>query len=64
MDGYLLKGYSCPLSAVTARHPQVCALASALVEDITGRPVTSAASETAAHGADSESTTSRMLSVG
>jgi predicted ArsR family transcriptional regulator len=39
-DGYLLKGYACPLSAVTAKHPQVCALARALVEEITGRPVT------------------------
>ncbi len=35
-----LQGYGCPLSAVTARHPQVCALAQALVEEITGRPVT------------------------
>ena len=39
-DGWHLQGYGCPLSAVTARHPQVCALAKALVEEITGRPVT------------------------
>ncbi len=40
-DGeYTLQGYACPLSAVTAKHPQVCALARALVEEITGEPVT------------------------
>jgi predicted ArsR family transcriptional regulator len=38
--GYTLQGYGCPLSAVTAKHPQVCALARALVEEITGQPVT------------------------
>lgn len=38
--GYTLQGYACPLSAVTAKHPQVCALARALVEEITGEPVT------------------------
>lgn len=37
--GWRLQGYGCPLSAVTARHPQVCALAKALVEEITGQPV-------------------------
>jgi predicted ArsR family transcriptional regulator len=38
--GWHLQGYACPLSAVTAKHPEVCALAKALVEEITGRPVT------------------------
>lgn len=38
--GYALQGYGCPLSAVTAKRPQVCALARALVEEITGQPVT------------------------
>jgi predicted ArsR family transcriptional regulator len=38
-EGWRLQGYGCPLSAVTARHPQVCALAKALVEEITGQPV-------------------------
>jgi predicted ArsR family transcriptional regulator len=38
--GYTLQGYGCPLSAVTAKHPEVCALAQALVEEITGQPVT------------------------
>jgi predicted ArsR family transcriptional regulator len=36
---YLLQGYGCPLSAVTAKHPQLCALAQALVEEITGEAV-------------------------
>jgi predicted ArsR family transcriptional regulator len=39
-QGWRLQGFACPLSAVTARHPQVCALAQALVEEITGQPVT------------------------
>ena len=39
-DGWRLQGYGCPLSAVTAKRPEVCALAHALVEEITGRPVT------------------------
>jgi predicted ArsR family transcriptional regulator len=39
-EGWHLRGYGCPLSAVTAGHPEVCALAQALVEEITGRPVT------------------------
>ena len=39
-QGYTLQGYGCPLSAVTAKHPQVCALARALVEEITGQSVT------------------------
>jgi predicted ArsR family transcriptional regulator len=39
-QGYMLQGYGCPLSAVTTKHPQVCALAQALVEEITGQSVT------------------------
>lgn len=39
-EGYMLQGYGCRLSAVTAKHPQVCALARALVEESTGEPVT------------------------
>lgn len=38
--GWRLQGYGCPLSSVTTRHPEVCALAQALVERITGLPVT------------------------
>ncbi len=39
-EGWHLEGFACPLSAVTANHPEVCALARALVEEITGRPTT------------------------
>jgi len=38
--GWLLQGYGCPLSAVTAKHPEVCAVAKALVEEVTGQQVT------------------------
>lgn len=38
--GWRLQGYGCPLSAVTAKHPEVCALARALVEEVTGAAVT------------------------
>jgi predicted ArsR family transcriptional regulator len=38
-EGWRLQGYGCPLSAVTARRPEVCALAQALVEEVTGLPV-------------------------
>ncbi|HYC31363.1 MAG TPA: winged helix-turn-helix transcriptional regulator [Gemmatimonadales bacterium] len=38
-EGWRLRGYGCPLSAVTGGHPEVCALAQALVEEITGAPV-------------------------
>lgn len=37
--GWHLRGFGCPLSEVTARHPEVCELARALVEEITGQPV-------------------------
>lgn len=39
-QGWRLQGYGCPLSAVTAKHPEVCAVAKALVEEITGQQVT------------------------
>ena len=39
-EGWHLQGCGCPLSAVTAGHPEVCVLAQALVEEITGEPVT------------------------
>lgn len=38
-EGWRLCGYGCPLSAVAAEHAEVCALAEALVAEITGRPV-------------------------
>jgi predicted ArsR family transcriptional regulator len=37
--GWRLQGYGCPLSAVTATHPQVCELARTIVQDVTGRAV-------------------------
>lgn len=39
-DGWRLQGYGCPLSAVTAGHPELCELGKALVEEIVGEPVT------------------------
>ena len=38
-QGWRLQGHGCPLSAVTAQHAQVCTLAKALVEEVTGRTV-------------------------
>ena len=38
--GWRLQGYGCPLSGVTARSPEVCSLAKALVEEISGQRVT------------------------
>ena len=35
-DGWRLQGYGCPLSAVVSERPEVCELAKALVEEITG----------------------------
>lgn len=39
-DGWRLRGYACPLSAVTRHHPEVCELARTLVEEIAGAPAT------------------------
>lgn len=41
-QGWRLQGYACPLSAVSAKHAEVCSLAKALIEEITGQPVTEA----------------------
>jgi predicted ArsR family transcriptional regulator len=38
-DGWLLQGFACPLSQVTAQHPEVCELARSLVEEIVGGTV-------------------------
>ena len=39
-DGvFVIRGYSCPLAAVTPGHPAVCKLAETLVAEITGVPV-------------------------
>ena len=39
-DGWRLQGYGCPLSAVTSEHEEVCELGKAMIEEITGAPVT------------------------
>lgn len=38
--GWRIQGHGCPLSSVTASHPEVCALAGAIVEEVTGQRVT------------------------
>ncbi len=39
-DGTLvIRGYGCPLAAVTLDHPEVCRLAEALVAEVAGVPV-------------------------
>jgi predicted ArsR family transcriptional regulator len=39
-DGALvIRGYSCPLAAVTPEHPEVCSMAEALVAEVAGVPV-------------------------
>jgi predicted ArsR family transcriptional regulator len=39
-DGALvIRGYSCPLAAVTPDHPEVCRMAEALVAEVAGVPV-------------------------
>lgn len=37
--GWEMQGHACPLSRVTADHPQVCSLVTAIVAEITGQPV-------------------------
>ena len=39
-DGWRLQAHGCPLSAVTAGHPELCELGKALVEEVVGEPVT------------------------
>ena len=38
-DGWRIRGFGCPLSAVVAGHDEVCLLAESLVAEITGLPV-------------------------
>ena len=38
-ERWILQGFGCPLSQVTGSHPEVCELARALVQEITGQPV-------------------------
>ena len=37
--GWNVEGYACPFSAVTAEHAEVCEMARAMIEGITGLPV-------------------------
>jgi predicted ArsR family transcriptional regulator len=39
-DGWSVQAHGCPLSAVTAGHPEMCELGKALVEEVVGAPVT------------------------
>jgi len=39
-EGWRLQAYGCPLSAVTAGHPEMCELGKALVEEVVGAQVT------------------------
>src|SRR5690349_16266810 len=39
-DGVVIRGFSCPLAALVADHPEVCQLAEALLSEIVGVPVT------------------------
>lgn len=34
--GFVIRGYSCPLAAVTPDHPEVCRMAEALINEVTG----------------------------
>ena len=36
---FVIRGYSCPLAAVTPGHPAVCKLAETLVAEVVGVPV-------------------------
>lgn len=38
-DGWFIRGWGCPLSAVTSEHADVCQLAVALIEEVTGERV-------------------------
>ena len=39
-DGsFVIRGYSCPLAAVTPNHPEVCRMAESLVTELAGIPV-------------------------
>lgn len=37
--GFVIRGYSCPLAAVTPEHPQVCRMAETLISELAGVPV-------------------------
>ena len=37
--GFVIRGYSCPLAAVTPDHPEACRMAETLVAELTGLPI-------------------------
>jgi predicted ArsR family transcriptional regulator len=37
--GFVIRGYSCPLGAVTPDHPEVCRMAETLISELAGVPV-------------------------
>ncbi|MDQ3862342.1 MAG: winged helix-turn-helix transcriptional regulator [Actinomycetota bacterium] len=37
--GFIIRGYGCPLAAVTPAHPEVCRMAEALISELAGVPV-------------------------
>jgi predicted ArsR family transcriptional regulator len=37
--GWVIRGYSCPLAAVTPHHPEVCRMVETLISDLAGVPV-------------------------
>ncbi len=38
-EGFVIRGYSCPLAAVTPGHPEVCRMAETLISELTSVPV-------------------------
>lgn len=38
-DGFVIRGYACPIAAVVQRHPQVCRLVETLLSEAIGAPV-------------------------
>ena len=37
--GFVIRGYSCPLAAVTPDHPEVCRMAETLISELAGVPI-------------------------
>lgn len=38
-EGFVIRGYGCPLAAVTPEHPEVCRMAEAMISELAGVPV-------------------------
>ena len=38
-EGFIIRGYGCPLAAVTPDHPEVCRMAEALISELAAVPV-------------------------